>query len=74
MQDIIYTNKRDIFKMLTYEQIKEALQTSVVAKVAREAGVNRNAVSDLKNGHEPNITRDTQRKLSDYLKAQSNDR
>lgn len=55
--------------MLTYEQIEKALQDRVLSRVSRESGVNRMTISAIKNGHNPNITRETQRRLSEYLQG-----
>lgn len=55
--------------MMTYEQIEQALKDRVLSVVSRESGVNRVTISEIKNGHDVNITRETQRKLSDYLQS-----
>ena len=53
--------------MLSTEEIKQALQDRQASTVAHQTGVNRNTVSQIKNGHATNITEKTMRLLSEYL-------
>jgi DNA-binding Xre family transcriptional regulator len=69
MQYTIYTNSTKGQKMLTVEQIKAALADRKLTFVSDATGVNRNTLSQIRNGTQTNMQTDTLQKLSDYIEG-----
>ena len=55
--------------MLTVEQIKAALADRKLTFVSDATGVNRNTLSQIRNGTQTNMQTDTLQKLSDYIEG-----
>jgi len=53
--------------MLSMDEIRQALNMHVLTSVAAQTGINRNTLSQIKNGQEVNPTLKTMQALSDYL-------
>lgn len=55
--------------MLTVEQIKDALADRKLTVVSKATGVNRNTLSQVRNGTQTNMQTDTVKRLSDYIEG-----
>lgn len=64
-EKLIYIGK----KMMTLEQIREALADRVPAKVAEATGINYNTIRQIRSNPEANPTHKVMQKISDYLES-----
>ena len=65
----IAKNYIGVFKMMTLEQIKEALKDRRAGMVAKSTGLHYNTVRDIRDNDNANPTYKVMKALSDYLEA-----